>query len=186
MPRVRYDCLPWRTRCSLFSSRCCWPAPPSSASRPAITPRLIEEALGIGQSRIESVRARFHQPYRLQVAPPALRLHRRHHALPARRPDHGGTDATWESAGSPSARPPTRSAAGAGVVELRVEMTFHPQNVFVGVPGYDVELVRRLARRAADAAGGRAHSALWPANRNRGAAGAGRRRRPTRPAAACR
>ena len=33
----------------------------------AITPRLIDEALALGQSRIESVRARFHQPYRLQV-----------------------------------------------------------------------------------------------------------------------
>jgi hypothetical protein len=105
----------------------------------ALTPRLLDEALSIGQSRIESVRARFHQPYRLQIARPpfdyvdVVTPFRRVVLLTEDRTNLGIRGFT------------TREAADAlgtqaGVVELRVEMTFHPQNVFIGVPGYDVEL----------------------------------------------
>jgi hypothetical protein len=105
----------------------------------ALTPRLLDEALSIGQSRIESVRARFHQPYRLQIARPpfdyvdVVTPFRRVVLLTEDRTNLGIRGFT------------TREAADAlgtqaGVVELRVEMTFHPQNVFIGVPGYDLAL----------------------------------------------
>ena len=42
----------------------------ASGLETAITPRLIDEALTLGLSRIESVHTRFHQPYRLKVARP--------------------------------------------------------------------------------------------------------------------
>ena len=108
----------------------------------ALTPRLIEEALDIGQSRIESVRTRFHQPYRLQVGRPpfdyidVVTPFRRVVLIAEERTNLG-------IRGFTSAKPPPRSAARRPWWKLRVEMTFHPQNVFVGVPGYDVALVAR-------------------------------------------
>ena len=111
-----------------------------SGFEPSITPRLIDEAIGIGQSRIDSVRTRFHQPYRLQVGRPPIDYidvvtpYRRVVLLTEERNQLGIRGVTQREA-----------AAALGnqsdVVELRVEMTFHPQNAFVGVPGYDVELV---------------------------------------------
>ena len=106
---------------------------------PALTPRLLDEALSVGQSRIESVRARFHQPYRLQIARPpfdyvdVVTPFRRVVLLAEDRTNLGIRGFTTREA---------VDALGtqAGVVEFRVEMTFHPQNVFIGVPGYDVEL----------------------------------------------
>lgn len=114
-----------------------------SGFEPSITPRLIDEAIGIGLSRIDSVRTRFHQPYRLQVGRPPIDYvdvvtpYRRVVLLTEERTQLGIRGFTQ------------REAAAAldnqsGVVELRVEMTFHPQNAFVGVPGYDVELVAGL------------------------------------------
>lgn len=111
-----------------------------SGFEPTITPRLIDEALSIGQSRIDSVRTRFHQPYRLQVGRPPIDYvdivtpYRRVVLLTEERTQLGIRAFT---------RGEATAALGkqSGVVELRVEMTFHPQNAFVGVPGYDVELV---------------------------------------------
>jgi hypothetical protein len=111
-----------------------------SAFEPTITPRLIDEALSIGQSRIDSVRTRFHQPYRLQVSRPPIdhvdivTPYRRVVLLTEERTQLGIRGFTRGEA--------TAALGGqSGVVELRVEMTFHPQNAFVGVPDYDVELV---------------------------------------------
>jgi hypothetical protein len=106
----------------------------------AITPRLIDEALALGQSRIESVRARFHQPYRLQVGRPpfdyidVLTPFRRVVQITEERTNLGIRGFTSREAAA-------ALGSQASVVELRIEMTFHPQNVFVGVPGYDVELM---------------------------------------------
>jgi hypothetical protein len=106
----------------------------------ALSPRLLDEALSIGQSRIESVRTRFHQPYRLQIARPpfdyvdVVTPFRRVVLLTEDRTNLGIRGFTTREA---------VDALGtqAGVVEFRVEMTFHPQNVFIGVPGYEVELL---------------------------------------------
>jgi hypothetical protein len=111
-----------------------------SGFEPAITPRLIGEAIAIGQSRIDSVRTGFHQPYRLQVGRPpidyvdVLTPYRRVVLLTEERTQLGIRGFTQGEAA-------TALGNQSGVVELRVEMTFHPQNAFVGVPNYDVELV---------------------------------------------
>jgi hypothetical protein len=111
-----------------------------SGFEPTITPRLIDEAVGIGESRIDSVRTRFHQLYRLQVGRPPIDYidlvtpYRRVVLLTEERTALGIRGYTQREA---TAALGSRS----GVVELRVEMTFHPQNAFVGVPDYDVELV---------------------------------------------
>ncbi len=106
----------------------------------ALTPRLLEEALNIGQSRIESVRARFHQPYRLQIGRPpfdyidVVTPFRRVVLIAEERTNLGIRGFTTREAAA-------ALGSAAAMVETRVEMTFHPQNVFVGVPGYDVALV---------------------------------------------
>jgi hypothetical protein len=107
---------------------------------PTVTPRLIAQALSIGQSRIDSVRTRFHQVYRLQVSRPPIDYidivtpFRRVVLLAEERTQLGIRGFTQSEAAA-------ALGARADVVELRVEMTFHPQNAFVGVPAYDVELV---------------------------------------------
>ena len=107
---------------------------------PAISPRQIDEAMGIGQSRIDGVQARFHQPYRIQVnrAPfdyiDVVTPFRRVVLITEERTNLGIRGFTNREAAA-------ALGAGASVVEMRVEMTFHPQNVFIGVPGYDVELM---------------------------------------------
>ena len=105
-----------------------------------INPRLVHEALLLGQSRVDSVRTRFHLPYRLQVARAPIDYidvitpFRRIVLLTEERTQLGIRGFT---------QPEATAALGdqADILELRVEMTFHPQNAFVGVPGYDVELV---------------------------------------------
>jgi hypothetical protein len=105
----------------------------------AITPRLIDEALSLGLSRIESVHTRFHQPYRLQVARPpfdyvdVVTPFRRVVLNTEERTNLGIRGVTNREAAD-------ALGTASGVVEIRVDMTFHPQNVFIGVPGYDVEL----------------------------------------------
>ena len=104
-----------------------------------ISPRLIDEALTLGLSRIESVHTRFHQPYRLQVARPpfdyidVVTPFRRVVLNTEERTNLGIRGVTNREAAD-------ALGTGSGVVEIRVEMTFHPQNVFIGVPGYDVAL----------------------------------------------
>jgi hypothetical protein len=111
-----------------------------SAFEPAISPRLVDEAVLIGQNRIEATHARFHQPYRLQVgrAPidyiDVITPFRRLVLLAEERAQAGSRGFTQREA---VAALGDRST----VVELRVEMTFHPLNTFVGVPGFDVVLV---------------------------------------------
>jgi hypothetical protein len=105
-----------------------------------ITPRLVNEAVLLGESRIDSARTRFHQPYRLQVARAPIDYidvvtpFRRIVLLTEERTRLGIRGFTQHDATA-------ALADHAGIVELHVEMTFHPQNVFVGVPEYDVELV---------------------------------------------
>ncbi len=110
---------------------------------PTISPRLIDEAVVLGQSRVDSVRARFHQSYRLQIARAPIDYidvvtpFRRVVLLTEERTQLGIRG---------FARREAIAALGdqAEIIELRVELTFHPQNTFVGVPGYDVELAEAL------------------------------------------
>jgi hypothetical protein len=101
--------------------------------------RAIDEAVALGQSRDEAVRHRFHQPYRISIGRPPLdyidlvtpfrrvelaveerarlgdRLFRQRDALTALS-EHGDD------------------------LQIFVELSFHPQNTYVGVPTYIVTL----------------------------------------------
>ena len=102
--------------------------------------RAIEEAIYIGQSRIETERERFHTPYRVRVTQPPIDwidvitpFHRVELAaeMNARR---GGRQ-FWTTRGhghlGRSAEPDRPGD----------EMTFHPLNNFVAVPSYQVEVI---------------------------------------------
>ena len=101
--------------------------------------RLIDEAIAVGHSRIEAVRTRYHQPYRIQIARPPIDYidivtpFRRVALLAEERAQAGdrlfGQREAIAALGDRS-----------DVVEVLIEMTFHPLNVFIGVPAYDVEL----------------------------------------------
>ena len=104
----------------------------------ALDRRLFGEAIAVGQSRIEAVRTRFHQPYRIQVSRPPIDYidivtpFRRVALLAEERAQAGGRLFQREAIALLGDR--------STLVEILVEMTFHPLNVFVGVPAYNVEL----------------------------------------------
>jgi hypothetical protein len=102
--------------------------------------RAIEEAIYIGQSRIESERSRFHEPYRVRVAQPPIDwidvitpFHRVELAaeMNARR---GGRQYSQREAMDVLDKAKNQ-------IDLLIEMTFHPLNTFVRVPLYEVEVV---------------------------------------------
>jgi hypothetical protein len=100
--------------------------------------RLIDEAIGVGHTRIQAVRVRFHEPYRIQVASPPIDYidvvtpFRRVALLAEERARAGGRLLQSEAV--------ALLADHSMLLELRVEMTFHPLNVLVGVPAYDILL----------------------------------------------
>ena len=102
--------------------------------------RAIEEAIYIGQSRIESERARFHEPYRLRVARPPIDW------IDVITPFHRVELAAEMNARQGGRLFSQREALEAlrdvaDQIDLVVEMTFHPLNTFVTVPPYGVEVV---------------------------------------------
>ena len=111
-----------------------------SAVQIALDPRAVSEAIAIGQSRLDRERARFHAPYRLaakgepvdyvEVITPFRRV-----VLAAESRAVTGDRTFGQRQGI------ELLGTGPAVVELVVEMTFHPLNTFVGVPDYAVALV---------------------------------------------
>jgi hypothetical protein len=103
--------------------------------------RLVNEAIAIGDSRVPVVRTRFHQPYRLPVA--IAPVDYIEVITPFRRIVQA-TEARARIGARTLGQTETIAAAGEryGLLELVVELTFHPLNNYVGVPPYDVELVR--------------------------------------------
>jgi len=102
--------------------------------------RAIEEAIFVGQSRIEADRTRFHVPYRVSVALPPVDwidvitpLHRVELAaeLNAR---SGGRQFSQREALQVLSDAPSQ-------IDLIVELTFHPLNTFVAVPSYQVAIL---------------------------------------------
>jgi hypothetical protein len=103
---------------------------------------LIDQARAIGQSRIEASRVRFHQPYRLPVARPPIDYI--DIVTPFRRivllaEDRARTD------GRMFGQRDALALAGdkLNVLDVVVALTFHPFNVFIGVPAYQVMLSAR-------------------------------------------
>jgi hypothetical protein len=101
--------------------------------------RAIEEAIQIGQSRFDAERARFHAVYRITLTRPPVDwidvvtpYHRVALAAEGRARLGDRTFGQREASAALSAAP--------NLVELLIELTFHPLNTFVGVPAYDVTL----------------------------------------------
>ena len=112
----------------------------------SLDPRAISEAIAIGQSRIERDRTRFHAPYRLAVnkAPvdyvDVITPFRRIVLAAEARAQIGDRSFGQRQAFE-------LVAAAPADIELYVELTFHPLNTFVGVPGYTVSLVEQGSAR---------------------------------------
>jgi hypothetical protein len=112
-----------------------------------LSPRALTEALDIGQSRIESLRTRFHEPYRLVVArPPVDEIHvitpfRRVALAAESRARLGERLFGQREARATLAEAPEQ-------IDLLIELTFHPQNTFIGVPPYQVRLLPAVAATA--------------------------------------
>jgi hypothetical protein len=112
-----------------------------------LSPRALTEALDIGQSRIDSLRTRFHEPYRLVVArPPVDEIHvitpfRRVALAAESRARLGDRLFGQREARATLAEAPEQ-------IDLLIELTFHPQNTFIGVPPYQVRLLPAVAATA--------------------------------------
>ncbi len=107
---------------------------------PAVDPREASEALAIGQSRIESTRIRFHQPYRLPVnrAP----IDYLDVVTPFRSVELAAEARVRAGERPLGQREALELLAGRrGRVELVIEMTFHPLNTFVAVPAFVAALL---------------------------------------------
>ena len=108
---------------------------------PTLDRQAIDEAINIGQSRIETVRFRYHLPYRIHAG-----------RAPIDYVDVVTPFRRLELAVEERARLGDRlfrqreALAIVGEfgnrIELFVELTFHPQNAYVGVPAYRATLLR--------------------------------------------
>jgi hypothetical protein len=112
-----------------------------SAIEPALDRRAIEQAIFIGQSRFDAERTRFHSGYRLAVSHPPVDwidvitpFYRVALAAEAKARLGDRSFGQREALAALNAAP--------NQIELVVELTFHPLNTFVGVPGYTVTLHR--------------------------------------------
>jgi hypothetical protein len=99
----------------------------------------IAEAIRIGESRIERTRVQLHQPYRILVGRAPV------DAIDLVTPFRRLVIAVEEHArqGGRSFRQQDAQAVLAqhgAVIDVIVDLTFHPQNTYVGVPSYEVVL----------------------------------------------
>jgi hypothetical protein len=112
----------------------------ASAFEPSLDPNSLAEAIDLGQSRIDDVRSRFHATYRvevmqapvdyLEVVTPFRRV-----ALDAEAHTRAGERLYGQrEALATLGDTPSR-------LDIVVELTFHPQNNYVGVPAFAVSLI---------------------------------------------
>jgi hypothetical protein len=112
-------------------------APAGVAFEPVLGRRAIEEAIEIGHSRIEQLRARFHAPYRTLVdrAPvdyiETVTPFRKVVLAAEMRARSGQRSLSQLEAQQLLATDPEE-------VGFHIELTFHPHNTFIGVPAYEV------------------------------------------------
>ena len=112
-----------------------------SAFEPVLDRRAIEQAIFLGQSRFDAERVRFHSGYRLAIARPPVDwidvitpFHRVALAAEAKARLGDRVFGQREAAAALTAAP--------NLIELVMELTFHPLNNYVGVPAYAVTLTR--------------------------------------------
>ena len=121
---------------------------PIQAFVPGPAPPVVDEAVALGQSFTERDRVAFHARYRVLVARPPVDY------IDLVTPFRRVVIAAEVQARQGSRRFGQREGlavleAAAGHVTVVAELTFHPQNTYVGVPGYDVTLVRGQDARVA-------------------------------------
>jgi hypothetical protein len=108
----------------------------------AVATDAIAAAIRLGESRVERVRADFHTPYRIDVRRPPIDYvdlvtpFRRIVLAAEERMRAGGRAFRQQEAQAVL-------AVHGNTLEVFVELTFHPQNTYVGVPAYEVELRTR-------------------------------------------
>ena len=106
---------------------------------PALDRRSIEEAIAIGHSRIESVRVRFHQAYRIPVGRAPVDYI--DVITPFRRVEiEAETRARAGNRSLSQSEALNLLAANPDQLDLFVELTLHPMNTYVGLPDYQVQL----------------------------------------------
>ena len=113
----------------------------ASALQPVLDRIAIDEAIAIGNSRIESVGTRFHQPYRIRVNRAPLDFI--DIVTPFRRVEIEAESRARAGNRSLSQREALAILDTSGSdLDVFVELTFHPLNTYIGVPDYDVSFVR--------------------------------------------
>jgi hypothetical protein len=112
-----------------------------SAIQSVLDRRAIEEAIFLGQSRFDAERTRLHNGYRLAVSRPPVDwidvitpFHRIAIAAEAQARIGNRVFGQREAGAVLSAAP--------NLIDLLIELTFHPLNTYVGVPAYTVTLNR--------------------------------------------
>ena len=112
-----------------------WP----HAAQRSLTPRDVDEALLIGQSRLAADRTRFHNPYRITVARAPVDYV--DVITPFRRVVLAAGERLLIGDRSFGQRQALELLATSGdTFDFLIELTFHPLNTFVGIPSYDVTL----------------------------------------------
>lgn len=111
-----------------------------SAFQPTLDRRAIEEAIYVGQSRIDADRLKFHRPYRVQIARGPVDW------IDVITPFHRVELAAEMNARAGGRQFSQRQALevlndAAGSVDFVVEMSFHPLNTYVGMPIYQLGLI---------------------------------------------
>lgn len=113
----------------------------ASAMQPMLDRRGMEEAIQAGQTRFDAERTRLHNTYRITVSRPPVDwidvltpFYRVALAAEARARLGDRVFGQREALATLNAAP--------NLIELVIELTFHPLNTFVGVPNYQVALSR--------------------------------------------
>ena len=124
-----------------------WASSGFDAAQRMLTLRDVDEAILLGQTRIDADRARFHAPYRIPVNQAPVDY------VDVVTPYRRVVLAADEQARFGNRSFGQRQAlellnAADGQFDFITELTFHPLNTFVTMPAYDVTLVRTGARIA--------------------------------------
>ena len=110
----------------------------AAAYQPTLDRGAINDAIAIGQSRVDAARARYHLPYHLPVAwPPVDYVDV---VTPFRRVVLAAEERARIGDRAFGQREALALLADRMSLALFVELTFHPLNTYVGVPSYDVTL----------------------------------------------
>jgi hypothetical protein len=111
-----------------------------AALEPSLDPAAITDALRIGQSRLDREREAFHAPYRLAVSVPPIDYI--DVVTPFRRVALASEQRMRLGDRSLSQRQAMELlAATPGLIEVVVQLTFHPMHALVRVPDYQVRLI---------------------------------------------